>query len=403
MSAGVFVYPTISIGYTEMHRPIPKRLPATARFDQFIQPIRGALKNGPGLKSRGHRPLKMDFEEQLRILIYYHLQEYRSAQHLLQALKEDDFARQHIAPERGVEKSSFSEAINNRGLEQMLHVFKELQMQAHGLLPHAHPELGSLVGIDGSLIDGSLSMLWADYRKGSKKAKVHVGFDLNRSIPRKVYLTNGKGGERPFVSKILSKDDTAVTDRGYQCHRLFDQWQKDGQLFICRIKEGTHKKILAHNPGPADNCIVFFDAIVVLGTPGINQSQTPLRLVGYEVDRVKYWIATNRHDLTGEQIAQAYKLRWNIENFFAWWKRHLKVYHLIARSPYGLMVQILAGLITYLLLAIHCHKNYQEKVSIRRVRELRTAIENELRLMPDDDLNKQNIGELKFQTVDAKT
>lgn len=386
-----------------MRRSIPKRLPATARFNQFIQPIRCILKNGPKLKSRGHRPLKMDFEEQLRILIYYHLQEYRSAQHLLQALKEDDFARQHIAPEKGIEKSSFSEAINNRGLEQMLHVFKELQMQAHGLLPHAHPELGSLVGIDGSLIDGSLSMLWADYRKGSKKAKVHVGFDLNRSIPKKIYLTDGKGGERPFVSKILSKDDTAVTDRGYQCHRRFDQWQKDGQLFICRIKEGTHKKNLSHNTAPADNSIVFFDATVLLGTPGVNQSQTPLRLVGYEVDRVKYWIATNRHDLTGEQIAQAYKLRWNIENFFAWWKRHLKVYHLIARTSYGLMVQILAGLITYLLLAIHCHKHYQEKVSIRRVRELRTAIENELRLMTDDDLNMSNVDDHKLHTVDAKT
>ncbi len=42
-----------------------------------------------------------------------------------------------------------------------------------------------------------------------------------------------------------------------------------------------------------------------------------------------------------------YKLRWRIESFFAWWKRHLHVYHLIAKSPYGLMVQILAGLITY--------------------------------------------------------
>jgi hypothetical protein len=113
----------------------------------------------------------MDFEEQLRIFIYYHLQEYRSAQHLLQALKEDDFARLHIAPEQGIEKSSFSEAINNRGLEQMLHVFKELQMQAHDLLPNAHPELGSLVGIDGSLIDGSLSMLWADYRKVPKRPR----------------------------------------------------------------------------------------------------------------------------------------------------------------------------------------------------------------------------------------
>ena len=35
---------------------------------------------------------------------------------------------------------------------------------------------------------------------------------------------------------------------------------------------------------------------------------------------------------------------------------HLKVYHLIARSKYGLMVQILAGLITYLLMAIYCHE-----------------------------------------------
>ncbi len=43
------------------------------------------------------------------------------------------------------------------------------------------------------------------------------------------------------------------------------------------------------------------------------------------------------------------------------------------------MVQILSGLITYLLLAIYCHKHYQEKVSIKRVRELRIKIQNELR------------------------
>jgi IS4 transposase len=104
-----------------------------------------------------------------------------------------------------------------------------------------------------------------------------------------------------------------------------------------------------------------------------------LRLVGYEIDSIKYWIATNRYDLSAEQIAEAYKLRWDIENFFAWWKRHLKVYHLIARSRHGLMVQILAGLITYLLLAIYCHEQYQEKVSIKRVRQLRIQIQNELR------------------------
>ena len=43
------------------------------------------------------------------------------------------------------------------------------------------------------------------------------------------------------------------------------------------------------------------------------------------------------------------------------------------------MVQILAGLITYLLLAIYCHEQYGEKVSIKRVRELRIQIQNEAR------------------------
>lgn len=85
----------------------------------------------------------------------------------------------------------------------------------------------------------------------------------------------------------------------------------------------------------------------------------------------------------------AYKLRWVIESFFAWWKRHLRVYHLIARSPYGLMVQILSGLITYILLAIYCHEEHGEKVSIRRVRQLRIQILNETRAM--DRMNRQPI------------
>lgn len=380
----------------------PSKRPSSISFSDFLNPALNAMNAMPELQSRGNRPLKMSFQDHLRALVFFHLEEHTSAQHLLQTLKEDDFAREHIAPEDGIEKSSFSEATNTRGLEQFLHVFEHLQQQASCLLPDAHKELGQLVGIDGSLIDGSLSMLWADYRKTSKKAKVHLGFDLNRSIPRKVHLTDGNGAERPLVSRILSKDQTGVLDRGYQCHELFDQWQEDEQLFICRIKASTKKKIVSQQAVPADS-IILFDAVVLLGTAGINQSQRPLRLVGYEVDHVKYWIATNRYDLSAEQIAQAYKLRWNIENFFAWWKKHLKVYHLIARSSYGLMIQILAGLITYLLLAIYCHNHFQEKVSIGRVRQLRTQIENELRCWPMGSENQKYEKEQKLQNVNAIT
>jgi IS4 transposase len=351
----------------------------SSSFSTFYQPIGNVTPEIPVLKSRGDRPLKMTFDDQLKMLVYYHLEEHVSARHMLQVLEQDNFARENIAPQDGIKKSSFSEAINTRGLEQLQIVFEKLNRKASGMLPNLHPELGDLVAIDGSLITATLSMHWANYCKGAKKAKIHLGFDLNHAIPSKIFFTDGKGAERPFVGPIILPGQTAVADRGYQEHALFDSLQTEGKSFVIRIRAKTIKTVVRKNAVKADS-IVFYDAEVLLGTTkNKNQSQMPVRLVGYHINGVDYWIATDRRDLTAEQIAEIYKLRWHIENFFAWWKRHLRVYHLIARSQYGLMVQILAGLITYLLLAIHCQKNYGEPVSIKRVRELRLQIQNELR------------------------
>jgi len=318
----------------------------------------------------------MNTEELINILTYYHLQEFSSGSELIQALQEDDYARQFIAPAGGIKHSTFFDTVNDCGVEQLLFVFTELQKQATGILPSRHSELGDLVAIDGSLIDSVLSMHWAEYRTDSKKAKLHLGFDLNHGVPRKLFLTEGNGAERPFVSSIIEPGQTGVLDRGYQAHHLFDQWQLDGCHFVCRIKETTHKEILEEFP-VHENSHVFFDAMVLLGTPDVNQTKKPIHLVGYNIEGKSYWVATDRFDLLAEQVALIYKLRWDIESFFAWWKRHLKVYHLFARSKNGLMVQILSGLITYLLLAIYCHEQHGESVSIHRVRQLRNQIRNE--------------------------
>jgi len=213
-------------------------------FNQFFQPVKALLSGMPVLESKGDRPLKMTFEEQLKTLVFYHLEEHVSARHLLQVLEQDDFARNNIAPEGGIKKSSFSEIINSRGLEQLQFVFQKLSCQASSILPNMYPELGDLVAIDGSLITATLSMCWADYRKGSQKAKIHLGFDLNHAIPSKIFFTNGKGAERPFVDRIVSPGQTAVADRGYQAHALFDSLQAQNKNFVIRIKASTTKTVV---------------------------------------------------------------------------------------------------------------------------------------------------------------
>lgn len=384
------------------YRSKPNKYEAPS-FQKLWEPLERILLHVPLLKSRGDRPLQMDFEEQLKVLVFFHLEEHKSARQLIQVLNEDEFARETIAPEAGIQKSSFSEAINTRGLEQLQYVFQQLQQQATELLPKAHQQLGNLVAIDGSLINAVLSMHWADYREGAKKAKIHLGFDLNRGIPSKIHLTDGKGGERPFVEQILTPGQTGVIDRGYQSHELFDSWRKHNFKFVCRVLAKTQKTVIQEH-AVEPNGVVFYHAIVLLGTPGVNQTKENIRLIGYRINRKNYWVATNRFDLSAEQIASIYKLRWEIENFFAWWKRHLKVYHLIARSEYGLLVQIFAGLITYLLLAIYCHEQHSEKVNIRRVRELKIKIQNEARNPQHNGTKNKVLKEQKYYYQDgAKT
>ena len=345
-------------------------------YKRFYQPLTRAKYRCPELRSTGNKPLSLTFDEQLDVLIYYHLQGFESGRHLIQSLAEDSFAKELVAPEKGLKKSTFFEAINSRGLDQLFHIYNNLYAQAREVIPNQHPSLGDIIGIDGSLITATLSMDWADYRQGAKKAKIHLGFDVNRGIPSKFHLTNGKADERPFVSRIVEPGQTCVLDRYYQKHENFDIWQSEETHFVCRIKESTRVDIIEEYKSGPDS-IVYFDAKVKLGSPGINQTEKPIRLVKYSVDGTDYLIVTDRFDLTAENIALIYKLRWDIENFFAWWKRQLNVYHLIARTEYGMMVQIISGLITYLLLAIYCHREHNEKVNIKRVRELRSSILNE--------------------------
>ena len=54
------------------------------------------------------------------------------------------------------------------------------------------------------------------------------------------------------------------------------------------------------------------------------------------------------------------------------------------------MIQMLAGLITYLLLAIYCHEKHGEPVSIKRVRQLRNKILNESRVAESNESDREH-------------
>ena len=52
-------------------------------FKMLLAPIVKRFKSENILESRGDRPLQMSFDDQLKALIYFHLEEYSSGQELL--------------------------------------------------------------------------------------------------------------------------------------------------------------------------------------------------------------------------------------------------------------------------------------------------------------------------------
>lgn len=348
---------------------------STPTFSTLLMPLEAHLRYLTPLESGSNKPLSYTFAHQVRGLVYYHVEAYTSGQDLLTAAGSDAFVNLLLVPKTGLGESTFYEANATRGSLQMQQLLDRLYKKASGCVSIPYVELGELMVIDGSLIDACLSMAWADYRYGARKAKMHLGFDLNRGIPRKMVLTDGKRAERPFVTELLEEGQTGVLDRGYQDHQRFDDWIDQDKHFVARVKKNTQWNVIEHLPFPQGTSIFFF-AKVFLGDQGHRMTH-PVYLVGFKSRGKIYWIATDRQDLTAQQIALIFSLRWAVETFFAWWKRHLKVYHLISRNHHGVLIQLLAGLITYLLLVIYFHQRYGERPSLRRLRQLRWGIRQE--------------------------
>ena len=128
-------------------------------FFQLTRPAHYKLSGAPIMKPRCNKPYEVGFAEQLNSLIYYHLENHESGRHHLQVLEENAFARKHVAPKKGMKKSTFFELNSSRGLEQMSYMFKELQVEASETILPQYEYLGDLIAVDGSLLDAVLHVL----------------------------------------------------------------------------------------------------------------------------------------------------------------------------------------------------------------------------------------------------
>lgn len=318
----------------------------------------------------GNRLLHMD--QYMALLLLYMFNPICTSLRAIQQASELKKVQQKLGCPRA-SLGSLSESARVFDSSLMQEVIENLSAQLKPVCRHAKFEdlSGILTAVDGTLIPAFSKMTWAMWKTESNAVKAHTQFDLEKHVPVKITITEGKGDERAALAENLESGRIYVQDRGYASLALFKQILDQHSSFVCRIRDNSVYDVLEERPLTDDAVAagIVLDQTVRLGGDPKTQKQlsVPVRLIAIRCTPHKkryktghggpeqgetLLIATDRFDLEADVIALIFKHRWAVEIFFRFFKHVLGCRHLISHNRNGIELQTYAAIIACMLIAL---------------------------------------------------
>lgn len=256
--------------------------------------------------------------------------------------------------------NTLSNGIAQRDIGQMVEAWMGV-LQTYGpWLERMGRKFARIAVVDASLIKLSLlAYSWAEYRKRSGAAKMHAVLEWARGIPQQLVVTTGKVHDLKGAAPLRwARHWTYIFDRAYLGFDFLSTLLEAGAHFVVRFKAGVGYRILdrfavAQAPATAGFHLTSDWTISLPGWEGVL-----LRLVSYQLpDGKLIRVLTDRFDLSALSIAQLYKERWTIENWWRWVKQMFKIKRPLGNSENALPVQIVSAFVTDLLLRAFKHSS----------------------------------------------
>jgi putative transposase len=211
---------------------------------------------------------------------------------------------------------------------------------------------------------------WAKWNGRIRGMKLHVVHHPQNDCPRCVEITPANVNDVEIGRQVhLESGATYVFDKGYY---HFGWWKKINDanaFFITRAKantrlRATNRRYVRKKIG--DGFTVIDDAEVKLVSKGDSRLAIPLRRIKVRrEDGGVITLITNDLTRTPVEIAALYKARWQIELLFRWIKQHLNIRKFLGTNENAIRLQIIAGMIAYLLLRIAARLNRVSMLPLR--------------------------------------
>ena len=229
---------------------------------------------------------------------------------------------------------------------------------------------GIVTLVDGTLLPALPQLVQAMWQDDKHRAfKLHTHFELLKSVPVRMDLTDANESEREVLAGTLQADRVYVMDRGYAKFELFQRIMDARSSLVCRIRDNSVFEVVeerelsrkALESGLVRDAVVRFPN----GAGVLNRSLriveiecTPHRKPSGKTGRggpeqgETILIATDILDAPPEVIALIYKHRWAIETFFRFFKHVLGCRHLLSHCSDGIRIQTYVAIMACLLIAL---------------------------------------------------
>lgn len=328
---------------------------------------------------KDHHNRELYFDQYIALLLFYFFNPIVTS---LRAIQQVSGLRkvQKVLGVRKTSLGSLSEASHVFDSELITPIIQQLAEQAIHL--ETDPKLKSIerqiVAVDGSLLPALPKMLWALWLDDKHRAaKLHLEFDIIKSIPVRADVTDANANERENLRSSLGSGKLYILDAGYGQYSLFEDIRKVESSFVARLRDNAVWETIEERPiTEADRLAgVQRDMIVRLGSPkcrdnlssnvrvievyhrGSSNRPRRSRVSSKKTFRTTdsdytMLLATDRMDLPAEVIALIFRYRWQIELFFRWFKCILGCNHLLSLSENGVSLQVYCALISSMLITV---------------------------------------------------
>lgn len=311
-------------------------------------------------KHRGERHARgFSCWEQFVAMLFCQLAQAQSLREIGGGLACSQGKLRHLGLEDAPKRSTLSYANQHRPWQLYETLFGQLYAKCRATLD-SQPRAGGrprfrfrhrLLTIDASLVFLCEKVFdWAEYHRGKGALKLHLVLDHQGYLPRLAVLS---GANQPEVTVArqwrFPRGTVLLFDKAYTDYRWFEQLTAGGVWFVTRLRRDAYYEILAERE-PAGSR-VRRDSLIRLGAERRTMQQ-PLRRIELQPleEHREFVLLTNNRRWSAETVAELYRQRWQIEQFFRALKQNLRVKSFVGTSANAVLLQIWTALIAILLL-----------------------------------------------------